>query len=209
MTNPHEQPSPRPMNEHGNTQELGYGWLYVVTHPNARGMVKVGVTDRPTARISELGDAEILARVPVKHPRKHEQRLHRHFVEQRLPQSEWFNLRPDQRDELLGEVRRLGQQFLELVVIPMTKAEQRQEIEELARKRDQEERRLNDASPSKRLRRKLGLEDLSNEEAYRMNGGNDPHLREAARALDSLRRKPHGGPMDNWREEMLRDHGLL
>ena len=97
------------MNEHGNTQELGYGWLYVVTHPNARGMVKVGVTDRPTARISELGDAEILARVPVKHPRRHEQRLHRHFSDQRLPQSEWFNLDEGQQEELLVEVRRLLQ----------------------------------------------------------------------------------------------------
>jgi hypothetical protein len=101
-----------------NTSELGVGWLYVITHANARGLVKIGITDRPTARMGELKDPEVLARVPVRHPRRHERRLHQKYEEQRLPQSEWFSLSPEQLEEVLEHVEQLAQSFLELVVLP-------------------------------------------------------------------------------------------
>lgn len=101
-----------------NTQELGYGWLYVVTHPNGRGLIKIGITDRPTARMNDLGDPEVLARVPVKNPRKHESDLHVLYQAQRLPQSEWFNLDEKERADLLSSVALLADKFLSLVVIP-------------------------------------------------------------------------------------------
>ena len=101
-----------------NTQELGYGWLYVVTHPNGRGLIKIGITDRPTARMNDLGDPEVLARVPVKNPRRHESDLHTLYQAQRLPQSEWFNLDEKERADLLSSVALLADKFLSLVVIP-------------------------------------------------------------------------------------------
>ena len=39
------------MDSHHNTQELGIGWLYAVTHANAQGLVKIGITDRPERRM--------------------------------------------------------------------------------------------------------------------------------------------------------------
>jgi hypothetical protein len=59
-----------------NTQELGIGWLYVVTHTNAQGLVKIGITDRPERRMEELDNPTVLAPVPVRRPARHEKRLH-------------------------------------------------------------------------------------------------------------------------------------
>jgi len=110
-----------------NTQDLGYGWLYVITHPNGRGLIKIGITDRPAARMNDLGNPEILARIPVKNPRKHEIDLHSLYQLQRLPQSEWFNLSESELDELLSNVASMADTFLSMVVLPPAALEAKSE----------------------------------------------------------------------------------
>ena len=61
------------------------GFLYVITHKNASGMVKIGITQRPEARMRELDVETIWARVLCFSPRLNEQALHKQFANKRLP----------------------------------------------------------------------------------------------------------------------------
>ena len=90
-----------------NTQELGIGWVYVVTHANAQGLVKIGITDRPERRMEELDNPTVLARVPVRRPARHEKRLHQKYQAKRVPQTEWFALSEEELDELFEICDRL------------------------------------------------------------------------------------------------------
>ena len=100
------------------------GFLYVITHDNAMGMVKIGITQRPQAGMDELGAADIYARVLCYEPRKHEQRLHAKYSDRRVPGTEWFRFDPGRQGqrgdpefgELLEEVYAIGEEVLSLCI---------------------------------------------------------------------------------------------
>lgn len=179
-----------------NTQDLGYGWLYVITHPNGRGLIKIGITDRPAARMNDLGNPEILARIPVKNPRKHEIDLHGLYQSQRLPQSEWFNLSESELDDLLSNVASMADTFLSMVVLPPSAleverenisdelAKARMEIEALRQKC---ERSQNDTSSLRAYTQSLmSLRDSYKSEAEKAAMERDHHRRINAELRKSL-----------------------
>ena len=162
-----------------NTQELGIGWLYVVTHANAQGLVKIGITDRPERRMEELDNPTVLARVPVRRPARHEKRLHQKYQAKRVPQTEWFALAEDELAELFEHLEELARPFLALIVLPGN-AEPEPELE-----------------PEPEPEPEPGPPVHVQQQQWR-----------SARAggrIEQLQRKLGIEP---WRAEMLRDHGL-
>ena len=107
-------------NPHFGNVELGF--LYVISHHDAPGMVKIGITQRPEARMTELEPQVVWARVLCFEPRKHEQRLHAKYAERWLPGTEWFRIETGREgvrgdiefDELLKEVYEIGNEVLSL-----------------------------------------------------------------------------------------------
>ena len=187
-----------------NTQELGIGWLYVVTHPNAAGLVKIGITDRPERRMEELDNPQVLARVPVRRPARHEKRLHQKFQAKRVPQTEWFALAEEELDELFDHLEDLARPFLDLIVLPGTA-----EPGPLGR--------------AEQLRRKLGLEPEPKPEPPASTSSQttrpsstkreitmaeliDRYGLQKAMRIDEALKRANKDP--EWRAEMLRDHGL-
>jgi hypothetical protein len=94
------------------------GWLYVVSHPNAPGQVKIGITERPVTRMQELGKPIILARVPVMKPRDKEQLLFNRFAPQRVPQTEYFQLDQQQLEFVLNSCTLWMEEVQRLIVEP-------------------------------------------------------------------------------------------
>ena len=94
------------------------GWLYVVSHPNAPGQVKIGITERPVTRMQELGKPTIQARVPVMKPRDKEQLLHNRFAPQRVPQTEYFQLDQQQLEFVLNACASWKGEIENLIVEP-------------------------------------------------------------------------------------------
>lgn len=94
------------------------GWLYVVRHSNAPDLVKIGITDRPVARMQELDNPQILARVPVMKPREKEQLLHNRYGPQRMPQTEYFRLDAQQLESVLNACTSWMAEVQKLVVEP-------------------------------------------------------------------------------------------
>ena len=72
----------------------GSGYVYLVTHKNAKGLWKIGLTRSPEERMKQLGgdDLTVRAMVMAVDPEEVERSLHKEFSEVRLPQSEWFAL---------------------------------------------------------------------------------------------------------------------
>lgn len=166
-----------------NTQELGIGWLYVVTHANARGLVKIGITDRPNARMDELDKPEILARVPVAKPRHCERHLHNHFRAQRVPQTEWFGLDDEQLEELFQLVESVAQPFLDLIVMPgaVTEEEQGEDLE-----------------PSEESTSTIPNTQLPQSDQSKTGPPGSGRIAELRQKLG----------IETWRAEMLQDYGL-
>lgn len=87
-------------------------------------MIKIGITQRPTARMEELGAQVIWARVLCFEPRRHEQRLHAKYSDRRLPGTEWFRIETGREgvrgepefSDLLKEVYSLGEEVLSLCI---------------------------------------------------------------------------------------------
>jgi hypothetical protein len=111
-------------NTPANFGSADLGFLYVISHANAPGMIKIGITQRPTARMEELGAQVIWARVLCFEPRRHEQRLHAKYGDRRLPGTEWFRMEPGREQlqgdpefsDLLDEVYSLGEEVLSLCI---------------------------------------------------------------------------------------------
>lgn len=94
------------------------GWLYVIRHSNGPDQVKIGITDRPVARMQELDNPEILARVPVMKPREKEQLLHDRYGPQRMPQTEYFRLDAKQLESVLNACTSWMAEVQQLIVEP-------------------------------------------------------------------------------------------
>lgn len=174
------------MNNHHNTQELGIGWLYVVTHANAQGLVKIGITDRPERRMDELGNPTVLARVPVRHPRRYEQRLHQIHQAKRVPQTEWFSLDEEELADVFQSLRKWSQPFLNLIVLPAIPDEPEPEAEQKPEPKQQVPDRIGQTlKPSQ----------------WNSCGKDESPVGQ----INELRRKLG---IETWRAEMLIEHGL-
>ena len=101
-----------------NKAELG--WVYVVTHANAKGLFKIGITRNPANRKNQLGgdDLTVLAMVLNWNPERAEKRLHERFKALRLPQSEWFNLSKEDVAELTLDLADQHSRVMAYVVDP-------------------------------------------------------------------------------------------
>ena len=104
-----------------STNQTQPGYVYVKTHAkNGRGLHKIGLTRRPEQREQQLGgdDCVVLCRVLVNDPEGLEDRLHRAYDAERLPQTEYFNLSPEQVHEVLVELVTAHEECLKHVVLP-------------------------------------------------------------------------------------------
>ena len=103
-----------------STNQTQPGFVYVKAHKNSRGLHKIGLTRRPEQREQQLGgdDCRVVARVLVNDPEALEDALHRQYDDVRLPQSEWFNLTPEQLRAVLEELVKAHEQCLKHVVLP-------------------------------------------------------------------------------------------
>lgn len=172
------------MDNHHNTHVLGIGWLYVVTHANAQGLVNIGITDRPEQRMAELGNPTVLARVPLHHPRRHEQRLHERYQAKRIPQTDWFALGEEELADLLRRLQQLVRPFLDLIVLPANTDEPEPETEQ---------------GPVKPPPGRSGqmINPLPTN-SWRKDDAPVGRINELRRKLD----------IETWRAEMLIEHGL-
>ena len=102
-----------------SSPDQSIGFLYVITHKNANRMVKIGITQRPEARMRELEAETIWARVLCFDPRRHEQELHKHFSGKRLPGTEWFQIEPGSKEfqALLSRVQKIGTSAMALCTL--------------------------------------------------------------------------------------------
>lgn len=185
------------MDNHHNTQELGIGWLYVVTHANAQGLVKIGITDRPEKRMGELGNPTVLARVPLRHPRRHEQRLHQKYQAKRVPQTEWFALDEEELADLFLHLQQLARPFLDLIVLPPAGSnEPEPSSPEPSHTQESQQKPGVDSEPEPSSTRvTLTMANLINR-----------YGPQTAMRIDQALRRANQDP--DWRAEMLRDHGL-
>lgn len=99
------------------------GYVYVMTHTNAPGLHKIGLTRNPQRREQQLGgeDCRVIARVLVNDPEGLEEALHCVYDDVRIPQSEWFNLSPEQVETVLAELVEAHEECLQHVVLPGSK----------------------------------------------------------------------------------------
>ena len=106
--------------EHSTMKEqTEAGYVYLVTHSNAPGLHKIGLTRHPRKRIEQLGGNKlnVVAMIRTSEPERIEKALHRNLKSARVPQSEWFNLNEDQ----LAAVKRAltkAHQADDFVVLP-------------------------------------------------------------------------------------------
>lgn len=84
--------------------EMGY--VYVASHTNSKGLTKIGITRRPSNRIDQLGgdNLTLSAMMVCLNPEQTEKDLHAKFKEQRVPQSEWFNLTEEHLEEVFNRL---------------------------------------------------------------------------------------------------------
>ena len=99
---------------------IGLGWVYVVTHANAKGLCKIGITRNPANRKDQLGgdDLTVMAMLFNWNPERAETRLHQKYKAVRVPQSEWFNLTADQVEEVIADLQSQHDQVMAYVVSP-------------------------------------------------------------------------------------------
>ena len=96
------------------------GWVYVVTHANAKGLFKIGITRNPANRKDQLGgdDLTVMAMLLNWNPEGAEKRLHQKYKAVRLPQSEWFNLSMAQVAEIVDDLQSQHGRVMAYVVTP-------------------------------------------------------------------------------------------
>jgi len=101
-----------------------WGYVYLKTHPNAQGLHKIGITRHPAARKEQLGgdDCVVIARIMALDPEGLERKLHFQFSEQRLPQSEWFNLNNDDIRQVCDALSEAHEKAMHFVVLPRHQA---------------------------------------------------------------------------------------
>ena len=99
---------------------LDPGYVYLVTHANAGGNHKIGLTRNPPERIKQLGgeDCTVLAMVMCIDPEKVEALLHKRFASKRMPQSEWFKLNRDEIQEVCDVLLIAHEEANQYVVLP-------------------------------------------------------------------------------------------
>ncbi len=102
------------------------GWVYVVTHSNAKGLFKIGITRNPANRKDQLGgdDLTVLAMLLSWNPESTEKHLHQKYKAVRLPQSDWFDLTKDQLKGVIDQLQTQHAQVLRYVVIPEPEVEE-------------------------------------------------------------------------------------
>lgn len=86
-------------------------YLYVIRLKEKSELVKVGITRRPVARMKQLEvgtKADLLLLIETENNRTHEKRIHKRLRNQKIPQTEWFNLNDAEQQHLLSEVSALG-----------------------------------------------------------------------------------------------------
>ena len=103
---------------------LGLGWVYVVTHANAKGLCKIGITRNPANRKDQLGgdDLTVMAMLLNWNPEGAEKRLHQKYKAIRIPQSEWFNLTASQIADVIEELKLQHARVMNYVVSPKAAA---------------------------------------------------------------------------------------
>ena len=95
------------------------GYVYLVTHINAPGLHKIGLTRHPRKRIEQLGGDQltVVAMIRTSDPERIEKALHRNLKSARVPQSEWFNLSEQQLDAVKRAMTN-AHQADEFIVMP-------------------------------------------------------------------------------------------
>lgn len=96
------------------------GWVYVVTHANAKGLFKIGITRNPANRTDQLGgdDLTIIAMLLNWNPERAEKRLHEKYKAVRVPQSEWFNLSKEDVEQITWDLASQHARVMAYVVDP-------------------------------------------------------------------------------------------
>ena len=96
------------------------GYVYLVTHENSKGLSKIGLTRNPEQRTAQLGgdDCSVLAMVMCINPEHVEALLHRRFAANRLPQSEWFDLKREELEEVCDVLLTAHEEATQFVVLP-------------------------------------------------------------------------------------------
>lgn len=128
-------------------------------------MVKIGITQRPEARMRELDAETIWARVLCFDPRRQEQELHKHFSGKRLPGTEWFQIKPGSKEfkVLLNKVEKIGKSAMALCTLNNneTVLDQLQRITSLEKRCEElrQENALLQSSKSKYLQERKILKD--------------------------------------------------
>ena len=96
------------------------GYVYLVTHANAQGLHKIGLTRNPEQRTAQLGgdDCTVVAMVMCINPEHVEGLLHKRFAANRLPQSEWFDLMREELQEVCDVLLTAHEEATQFVVLP-------------------------------------------------------------------------------------------
>ena len=96
------------------------GYVYLITHSNAQGLHKIGLTRNPQQRTTQLGgdDCSVIAMVMCIDPELIESSLHKRFANKRIPQSEWFNLNSEDLQIVCKLLRAAHEEATKYVVIP-------------------------------------------------------------------------------------------
>ena len=96
------------------------GYVYVITHTNAEGLFKIGITRQPINRIAQLGGDNVTVHCMMlsQDPEETERDLHAHFREQRVPQSEWFRLTKEHLEEVFHRLELEHEQVISHVIKP-------------------------------------------------------------------------------------------
>ena len=112
-------------------KQLAKGFVYVIRNG---GLIKIGRTDNPKRRMSELKPDEIIAVQESSDSRELEKKLHRKFNSKRLPQSEYFRITPEDALKALNRSGLAGNESRLISVNPGDK-DYRTPIELLIEKR--------------------------------------------------------------------------
>ena len=107
------------------------GYVYLVTHANAQGLHKIGLTRNPEQRTAQLGgdDCTVIAMVMCINPEHVEGLLHKRFAANRLPQSEWFDLMHEELQEVCDVLLTAHEEATRFVVLPSRRLEPEPEPE--------------------------------------------------------------------------------
>ena len=98
-----------------------FKYLYALRDQRSQ-LVKIGVTDHWERRAKQLKvgqHVDALLVVRCHNPLYQERRLHKMFSDERLPQSEWFNLNTKKVERVLEEMKALGPE-LSTSYVPIT-----------------------------------------------------------------------------------------